>query len=203
MKKLLSLFAMVIMVTALVGCEMGEQGWDDLKAAFKGRAVTIQTFDENSQVIDQVHGKSVNISRDSAFDSEDSDGKSKKDSSVLEISVGEHMMHHVGSSLLMYEDGLHNIMTDENVRVDIENSEKGSPIINSIVHDYKNFFTGKSRVIMIRSQNGTPLAVFSGNQVSSFPTDVQKTTGLRIDDKYLFIYKCDYTIYDVELLGDK
>jgi len=37
--------------------------------------------------------------------------------------------------------------------------------------------------------------------VSVFATDIDKSTGILIDDKYLLIYRCDYTLYDTELLN--
>lgn len=198
MKKVISIILTVLMMISLSACAGMEQGWDDLVAKFKGRAVTIQTYDEESQLIDQVKGEHIDIQRNSDFDS----NAESKDSSVMEISVGKNMMQHVGSSLIMYQDGLYDVMTAENARVKIDNYEKGTPLINYFVHDFKNYFgSGSSKVIMIRSQNGTPLAVFSGKHVSIFPTDVSKSTGFRIDGKYLFVYRCDYTVYDAALLN--
>lgn len=196
MKKFFITLSVLAVVVALTACNGAQQGWDDLIAKFKGRSVTIQTYDEESQLIDQVIGSHVDITRDTQFDSYEA-----ADSSVLKISVGKNMMHHVGSSLIMYEDGLHDIMTEENARVKIENYEKGTPLINYFVHDFKNFFgNGTSKVIMIRSQNGTPLAIFAGEEVSIFSTEIEKSTGFRIDDKYLFVYRADYTVYDTALL---
>lgn len=53
---------------------------------------------------------------------------------------------------------------------------------------------------MIRSQNGTPLAAYAGDRVSLDKSDAPKTSELLIDGKRLVIYRCDYTIYDRELL---
>lgn len=199
-KKILLGATLATTLFAMSACNGVEQSWDNLVSKFNGRAVTIQTYDEESQLIDQVKGSHVDIQRDSTFDSY-SEGASNADSDVMQISVGKHMMHHVGSSLIMYENGLYDIMTDDNARVNIENYDKGTPILNYLVHDFKNYFgNGSSKIIMIRSQNGTPLAVFVGKSVSIFDTDVPKSTGLRVDDKYLFVYRCDYTIYDAALL---
>lgn len=197
MKKSLIALLLVVLMAVSTGCNGLSQDWDNLVSKFKGRSVTIQTYDEQSQLIDQVKGSHVDIQRDSSFDS----SAETSDSQVMEISVGKNIMHHVGSSLIMYEEGLYDVMTTENARVNIENYEKGTPLINYFVHDFKNYFgSGNAKVIMIRSQNGTPLAIFSGKEVSIFPTDVPKATGFRIDDKYLFVYRCDYTVYDTALL---
>ena len=54
---------------------------------------------------------------------------------------------------------------------------------------------------MIRSQDGTPIAVFAGDNVEVFATDVPKSTWFRVDGKLLLVYRCDYTTYDTALLG--
>lgn len=165
---------------------------------FKGLEMTIQTYDEESQLIDKVTGKSIMIERDSTFDTD----LESKDSSVIQITIGDKEMHHVGSSMLIAEKGLENIFDQYTKKVDIQNMERGVPILNSIVNDFRNSFTGKQKVILVRSQNGTPLATYSGNEVSLYKTDVPKSTGILIDGKYLFIYRCDYTIYDLDLLTE-
>lgn len=196
-KKILLLLTAVALAVVTTACNGVEQDWDNLVSRFQGRSVTIQTYDEESQLIDQVKGSHVDITSDTTFNTS-SEGNN---SGVMQISVGKNMMHHVGSSLIMYQDGLYDIMTDKNARVNIENYDKGTPLINYFVHDFKNYFgKGSAKVIMIRSQNGTPLAVFAGNSVSLFKTDVPKSTGFRIDGKYLFVYRCDYTVYDTALL---
>ena len=109
-------------------------------------------------------------------------------------------MLHVGSSLILREKGLTDVFDEYSKKVDIENQDRSVPFLNSMLNDFKNLTTGKSKVILIRSQSGKPLATFIGDEVSYFATDIDKSTGLIIDDQYLFIYRCDYTIYDLELL---
>ena len=91
-------------------------------------------------------------------------------------------------------------MNEFSKKVDIENIDRSSPFLNKMVNDMKNLTTGKSKIILIRSQSGKPLATFYGDKVSYFATGIDKSTGIQIDGKYLFIYRCDYTIYDTELL---
>ena len=172
-----------------------------LESAFAGISVNIRTFDEESQVIDNVNGESVMVERDTTFDTSTSEG-SNKDSSVLKITIGEHEMHHVGSSLVMAEDGLYDIFGEYAKTVDINNTDRSIPIINSIVNSFKNVTSGKEKTILIRSQNGTPLATYVGNKVSIFSVDIPKTTAFLVDNKVLLVYRCDYTVYDTALLLD-
>ena len=86
--------------------------------------------------------------------------------------------------------------------VDINNTDRSIPIINSIVNSFKNVTSGKEKTILIRSQNGTPLATYVGNKVSIFSVDIPKTTAFLVDNKVLLVYRCDYTVYDTALLLD-
>lgn len=201
MKKKFSVFAVMIAATlVLSGCNWLEYKIGSLKEQFVGRELTIQTYDENSQMIDRVQGKSVSIEADDEFSLKDVNGDTVEKSSVLNITVGGKQMLHVGSSLIAYEDGLQNIFEEYVQQVDLSSFNRSVPFINRMVNDLQNLTTGKEKIILIRSQSGQPLATFAGDDVSYFATEIDKSTGIMIDGKYLFIYRCDYTIYDLALL---
>lgn len=164
--------------------------------------MVVRTFDEDSQVIDRIEGKSMSFSRNSDFDKHDNEGKTTSLGHVLKITIGKHEIDHVGSSLVAEEKGLHDIFAEYRKTVDLKNDNSDIPIINRIVSAYKNDFTGKSKVVLIRSQKGTPLATYSGEKVSINSSSVPNTTELLIDGKRLLIYHCDYTIYDLALLQE-
>jgi hypothetical protein len=180
----------------LTGCQDIRMFFKGFEESFKGLEMTIQTYDESSQLIDQITGKSILIERDQTFDSD----LESKDSSVIKITIGTKEMHHVGSSMIIAEKGLDNVFDTYTQTVDVANLQRGIPVINAMVNEQRNSFLGKKKVVLIRSQNGTPLATYAGNQVSLYKTEVPKSTGLLIDGKYLFVYRCDYTIYDLALL---
>ena len=199
-KILLSTFALggVLLMTACQDVGMTSK---DIHEIVDGLSMTVKTYDENSQVIDTVSGKSLMIDRDTRFDSTDSDGTSKNDSSVVDITIGKSEMIHVGSSMIIQEQGLTDIFNQYAKTVNIMSEDtRGLPFMNKLINRYKDSFEGKKRVILIRSQNGTPLATFAGNKVTPYSTDVPKSTALLIDDHLLLIYRCDYTIYDKDLL---
>ena len=202
MRKKFSFFAvMMAAMLVLSGCNWLEYKIGSLKEQFVGRELTVQTYDENSQMIDRVQGKSVSIEADEDFSLKDANGDTVEKSSVLNITVGGKQMLHVGSSLIAYEDGLQNIFEEYVQQVDLNSFDRSVPFINRMVNDLQNLTTGKDKVVLIRSQSGQPLATFAGNDVSYFATDIDKSTGIMIDGKYLFIYRCDYTIYDLALLN--
>ena len=190
------LIVLALTVVLLTGCQDIANMFKGFEESFKGLEMTIQTYDEESNVIDKITGKSVSIERDTEFDTD----SESKDSSVMKITVGSNEMHHVGSSMIIAETGLENVFEEYTKTVDIENLDRGVPFINTMVNDVKASFTGKEKVILIRSQNGTPLATYSGDKVSLYKTGVPKSTGILIDDLYLFIYRADYTIYDIDML---
>ena len=187
---------LVAVTIGLAGCQDIRLYFKGFEESFKGLEMTIQTYDEDSQVIDQITGRSVMIERDATFDSD----TESKDSSVIKISVGSNEIHHVGSSMIIAESQLENVFEEYTKTVEAESTQRGIPVINSMVNDFRQSFDGKEKVILIRSQNGTPLATYAGNNVSLYKTDVPKSTELLIDGQYLFIYRCDYTIYDVALV---
>jgi hypothetical protein len=200
-KKSLILGGTVIIISfVLTGCNLFDNEMGELKSAFNGREAIIETYDENSNVIDRIQGKSIDVNTDDEFKQTDEKGNTIKKSSVLNITVGEKQLIHVGSSLVMHETDLVNIFEDYNKKIDVQNNDNSTPIIDRIINSAKNITIGKSKIILIRSQSGQPLATFAGDNVSYFATGMDKSTGILIDGKYLFIYRCDYTIYDKDLL---
>lgn len=200
MKNLLKILIVVSLIAILTACNLLEYEVGNLKEELKGREMLIQTYDENSQLIDRVQGTSIGINADKKFSLEDSEGNTVEKSSVLNIVVGEKQMLHVGSSLIAHETGLQNLIEEFAKQVDINNFDKSVPFLNRMVTDLQNITTGKSKIILIRSQSGQPLATFAGDEVSYFSTNIDKSTALLVDGKFLLIYRCDYSIYDTALL---
>ena len=193
--KMISVVSLILALSiGTKGCALLENDLGELKSAMKGREAIIQTYDEESNIVDQIEGSSIDVSRDTKFDTE------KSNSSVINITAGGKEMVHVGSSLIMYEKGLENQFETFAKTVDVKNFDRSTPFLNKMVNSWDNITTGRSKVVLIRSQSGKPLATFAGDKVSYFATGVDKSTGIMIDGKYLFIYKCDYSIYDTELL---
>ena len=200
-KKLLLLLTCGFTCIFLAGCQAVDNYLKNLEEDFEGLTMIVRTFDEDSQVIDRIEGKSMSVSRNTDFDKY-KNGETTSLGHVLKITIGKHEIDHVGSSLVAEEKGLRDLFAEYRKTVDLKNDDSDIPIINRIVSAYKNDFTGKSKVILIRSQKGTPLATYSGEKVSINDSSVPNTTELLIDGKRLLIYRCDYTIYDLELLQE-
>lgn len=191
----LIIFAMV----GLTGCSTVRNFFKDATESFVGLTMSIRTYDEQAQIIDQIEGKSVSVSRDTRFDSQSNDGTSNKDSKVLKVSVGGKEMIHVGSSLIAQEKGMVNYFDDYSKTVNLENYDRSTPIVNNVINSVKNEWSPSSKVLLIRSQQGYPLATYIGNRVNVEASDVPSSTSFLIDGKRLFVYRCDYTVYDMSL----
>lgn len=200
-KKLLFSLILGFVCIFLSGCQVVNNYLKNFEEDFEGLTMVVRTFDEDSQVIDHIEGKSMSFSRNTEFDKY-KNGEKTSLGHVLKITVGTHEIDHVGSSLVAEEKGLRDIFAEYRKTVDLKNDNSDIPIINRIVSAYKNDFTGKSKVVLIRSQKGTPLATYSGEKVSINDSDIPNTTELLVDGKRLLIYRCDYTIYDLELLQE-
>lgn len=174
---------------------------DNINRAFNGVSATMTTYTQGGIQVDRVKGASFRVARDTRFDTSDSEGASKKDSSVLLISLGDSHISHVGSSMILAQDGLTDVSMEQAAPgVTFENTQRGTPWLNDLIEYNRNLWQGKGKTVLVRSQDGTPVAVYAGNEVEILSTDVPKSTWFRIDGKYLFVYRSDYTVYDNALL---
>ncbi|RAV17855.1 DUF5052 family protein [Paenibacillus contaminans] len=200
MKKIMIAIVCVTVALTLSGCNWFSNEAGKFKSALKGREAIIQTYDEDSNIIDRIEGKSIDIGANKSFEIKDSSGETVSKSGVMSLTVGGKTMMHVGSSLILAEKGLTNVFEEYAKTNDITSHDRSVPFVNRMVNGVKNLTTGQKLLILIRSQTGKPLATFAGKDVSYFTTDIDKSTGFIIDGKYLFVYRCDYTVYDLALL---
>ena len=75
--------------------------------------------------------------------------------------------------------------------------ERDKRFVNSV----RNEWAPKSKVIIIRSQQGQPVTIYTGDDVAVESTDIPKSTKLLVDGKLLIVYRTDYTIYDTDALA--
>lgn len=195
-----AIIATAVAVATLASCAGLSAFGEEFNRALKGVSATMTTYNENGELIDKVNGESFQVSRDTRFDTTNSDGTSKNDSSVLMISLGSNHISHVGSTLVLAQDGLITV-AGGTTAVDLTNTDPGMPWLNNLFEYNRNMWAGKGKTILIRSQSGSPIAVYAGDQVEILATDVPKSTWFRVDGKYLLVYRADYTVYDNELLS--
>ena len=179
-------------------------GWFDnfeltLESKTKGLPLTISTYDFDGQKIDQVKTKSADIHTDRTMSKTDSD--SNEQSSVIDVDYGNKRMTHVGSTLIAYE-GMKNYEDQFSKHINIDDHQKSVPLLNSMYQDFSNQWNSKAKVVMIRSQSGKPIAMFTGNEVSIHQTEMKNATKFVINGHRLFAYRCDYTVYPMSSIKD-
>ena len=200
-KKYQILVVLSLSLLFLTGCQSIGNFFKTTQEQFLGLSGTLRTFDENSQVIDKISGKSISIESDDRFDITDENGDVSKESSVLDITVGGSQVIHVGSTLIFAENGLTDYMEKYSDKVNISTENRSLPFVNRFFNQIKNDISGESKLILVRSQTGTPSATYFGKRVStSAPDGIPNTTYLLVDGKRLIIYRADFTIYDTDLL---
>lgn len=194
-----------LVMMLVTGCGLFGATADKFDEAFTGISATMTTYNQYGQPVDEIKGESFRVSRDEEFDTCNSDGSCNSDSSVLLISLGDAHVHHVGSTMILAETGLTDITAQLPAEFRFANDKPGTPWINDIRYRFKQLWGGTAKTIMIRSQDGTPVKVFGGDEVQIKKTDAPKSTWFRIKGKdgntrTLFVYRADYTVVDNSLL---
>lgn len=197
-KKLSILLLIPALLLLLTGCTALDDTGLSIKSAIKGLPITVSTYDADGQKIDQIKAKSVDITTYAPMSK--TDGNFNELSKVIDVEYGGNQMIHVGSSLIANE-GLTNYRDEFSQHINIEDDNPSTPWLSRIYNNYKNDWSGKARVVMVRSQTGKPIAVFVGNKVRVSDTEMKSTTKLNIDGKRVFIYRCDYSIYDLDTVA--
>lgn len=197
MKKLSLFLGLGIVILTLSACS-DFQNWElSMRSKIGALPLTVSTYDSNGQKIDQIKAKSVNIHTDKKMSQQNDNGKEK--SSVIDVDYGKQRMIHVGSTLIAYE-GLKNYEDAFNKHVKIDDQNRSILLLNTMYQNFKNDWKGDAKVVMIRSQLGMPIAVFTGNDVSIHKSDMKNSTQFVIDGHRLFVYRADYTIYPIASL---
>lgn len=200
-RSLAALFVALVSALLLSGCAGLAMFGDSVNRAFNGMPATAQFYAKDGHTMMTIQGTSLRVARDDRFDTT-TDGMSNNDSSVLLISVGNSHVSHVGSTMVMAQDGL--VKVSDKIpdgAFDITSTKPGTPWLNDLREKYQNLWQGKSKTIIIRSQDDMPIAIYAGNQVEIAATDVPKSTLYRIDGKYLFVYRANLTSCDNDICG--
>lgn len=201
--KLVPAGMMAVAMLVLSGCAAGAMTFEDFNRSWNGISATITTYDQDGEIIDKIQGSSLQVSLDARFSvtSLDSEGVvTTSPGDVMLISIGDSHISHVGSTMIWEEEGVEAI-AGANGTVDFVNTEPGTPWLNDLFEYNQNLWEGGAKTILIRSQDGKPIAVYSADEVEIVGTAVPKSTMFRLDGKRLFVYRADYTVYDTALLN--
>ena len=209
MKRIKALLATIICIctiTWLTGCAANDDYMNDVKGNLSGNSYTIYTYDNYGKKVMTTTGDKINISgnktKSKGYDSEGNETTSYDVSSVITILIDGKEIESCGDTCIFEQKGLKPEVdfTQENITSHSTGKISENTYIAGIVNYYKNYF-GKSRVVVIKSQLGQPIAAYSGDEVFwKIPDDLPKMTKLMIDGKALYIHRANFQIIDKELL---
>lgn len=205
-KELLATIICICIITWLTGCAANDDYMNDVKGNLSGNSYTIYTYDNYGQKVMTTTGDKINIAgnktKSKGYDSEGNETTSYDVSSVITILIDGKEIESCGDTCIFEQKGLKPEVdfTQENIISHSTGKISENTYIAGIVNYYKNYF-GKSRVVVIKSQLGQPIAAYSGDEVFwKIPDDLPKMTKLMIDGKALYIHRANFQIIDKELL---
>ncbi len=204
--KLIALVSMAaIVISIMAGCSMIESKIQELRGDLIGISFDYYEYDSFGNHIMTAHGEKVNLEgvrvTEYGYDGDGNLVKNYSLSSVVNITIDKHQHVACGSSLIFVETGLEQV--DVEIPEEITTSSSGFSSLTSVsswINSIKNSF-GCSKVVVIKSSLGFPLAVFQGDKVYwEVSENLPKTTKLSIDGKALYIHRVEYDIIDLDLL---
>ena len=205
-QKKMKFFLPVVLLFFLTGCGKLGSVINDIHGSLIGNNYTIYTYDNYGDQTLKTSGKKISITGNKTKNiSYDSDGKATTGydlSSVITISIDGKETESCGDTCIFVQKGLVPEVDFSSEEIDSigSNGITDNAAIARKLNRYKNDF-GKSRVVVIKSQLGQPIAAFSGDDVYwEIPDDLPKMTKLMVDGKALYIHRANYQIIDKDLL---
>lgn len=205
-KRIMMFLLPAVLIFALSGCAKVGSIINDIHGSLIGNNYTVYTYDNYGNQTLKTSGKKISITGNKIeTTSYDSDGRAVTGydlSSVITITIDGNEIESCGDTCVFIQKGLE---PEVDFSLDEINSNGGNGITDNtalarVLNQYKNDF-GKSRVVVIKSQLGQPIAAFSGNDVYwEIPDDLPKMTKLMVDGKALYIHRANYQIIDRDLL---
>ena len=191
-KKLMALALAILTVLALTGCAAIGAYFNQLKGELFGNDYTIRQYDDFGNLVFTVYGDRVTM--DCELD------ENGEVSSYIDITIDGRSWKHVGSTLVFAQAGV-DLITDfqlpENMGSD--SASTGLMAVDRTINNYANFF-GKDLVVLVSSQNGTPVALFQGDDCyTEIPGDLPKTTLIHIDGKLVYVHRANVDIIPAAL----
>jgi hypothetical protein len=202
----LILLAAVLALILFLRSEYARHQISELHGSIFGNEYIIDTFDNNGIKTLTTHGRRIDISAnkiDESMTTGDDTGKLETLSSVITITVDGKQLISCGDTCIFYDKDL---KPDYEFYLDTIDSEGNgglseSVLISGRVNSIRNYI-GKPMVVVIKSQTGAPIYVFSGRSVYwEVSEDLPKFTKLSIDGKPLYIHRANFQIIDYALIG--
>ena len=191
-KVLVLVLCAALCVSCCAGCAALSSYISKLKGELIGNDYDIRQYDNYGNLVFTVHGNKVTM--DCELD------ENGEVSSYIDITIDGESWKHVGSTLVFAQNGV-DMITDFQLPEDMENdgSSIGLMAVDRRINEYANLF-GKELVVLVSSQNGTPIGLFQGNKCyTEIPGDLPKTTLIHIDGKLVYVHRANVDIIPASL----
>lgn len=206
-RKCLLIILCIALTMVMSGCSMIESKINDIKGNLAGNGYDIYTYDNYGELVMQTSGDKISLSGNKtetiSYDSDGSTITNYEMSSVVTITIDGHEIESCGDTCIFEQDGLNAEVdfTQEVIDSQTDGSFNDNTAVARFVNKYKNMF-GKSRIVVVKSQLGQPIAAYSGDDVYwEIPDDLPKMTKLMVDGKALYIHRANFQIIDKALLN--
>ena len=177
----------IALCMALTGCAAIGAFFSQLKGELFGNGYNISQYDDFGNLVFTVEGDRVTM--DAQLD------ENGEISSYIDITIDGKSWKHVGSTLVFAQDGV-DMITDFQIPETMEgaNTSTGLMEVDRRINSYANLF-GKKLIVLVSSQNGTPIGLFQGNDCyTEIPGDLPKTTMISIDGKLVYVHRANVDI---------
>lgn len=220
MKRTISLIlASILIILMCSSCEIEnsttiESSDDTVQVSY-----IVEFYDNHGSQWLSVEGTSFNISpnkvKEYSYDSDGSWISQWTTSSVMSITIDNQHIESCGSTIIFYDTSLEKMNID--IPEDITLSKGDSANISSPYDGYNYYedmwglgywyWTEKqannkvaARIVVIQSQEGDPICMFAGNEVSwSVSRNLPKTTEVIIDGKVVYIHRSNFSVIDTSM----
>ena len=133
----------------------------------------------------------------------------------MSIDIDGNKIESCGSTVLFYDTRLEKIDIDipQNVDLTTENSYSVTTPSDLRASDYwslnwwfitknQSNTTVRSRMVIIQSQNGDPICMFNGDNVSwEVSRNLPKTTEIMIDGMPVYVHRANFAIVDLSVFN--
>ena len=194
-KNILIAATAVILCIALTGCAAIGALISRMKGELFGNDYIITQYDNFGNLVFTVHGDRVTM--DCELD------ENGEVSSYIDITIDGKSWKHVGSTLVFAQEGV-DMITDFQIPEEMEGTDSSTGLmqIDRKINSYANLF-GKKLIVLVSSQNGTPIGLFQGDRCYiEIPGDLPKTTLVSIDGKLVYVHRANVDIIPAELFGE-
>lgn len=198
----------ICVILMFTGCSI-EGDITELKGSITGNEYNIDTFDNYDNLTLKTHGEKIEISpnvvTDRVYNNTNGDWETvESESSVISISIDGKDMESCGDTCIFYDTSLE---PDYDFTLDtIESNSTNvldNPVFAKSLNRIKNVL-GKSRVVVIKSQMGTPIYAFSGDDIYwKIDDSLPKFTKIFVDKRPLYIHRANFQIIDTDLIDSE